>query len=114
MIRVDPDRADPEYVRLYLTSAVGAAALAAVATGTTITYLRPEGLAGLTLHLPALEGQRRAAVKVAALNDGLASLEATAEAYRALVVTTTEGIITGELQARVGDHPRQTRGGRRR
>ena len=114
LLRVDPREADPHYLRLYLTSAAGATALSAIATGTTISYLRPEALVGLTLMLPPIDEQVRAAAKVQALSAGLARLDATVEAYRALVAATTEGMVAGVLRVRPDGGGRHRQGGGRR
>jgi hypothetical protein len=99
-IRIDPNRADPDYVRLFLTSKAGAARLAAVASGTTISYLRPGAVEGIKLSLPALEVQRAVAAEITAMEGRLAELQATVGTFGSLVDWTIEGIITGALTLR--------------
>jgi hypothetical protein len=111
-LRVDPGRADPEYVRLYLTSRAGAATVAAAATGTTISYLRPAALEGIKLMLPPLAYQQAVAAEVVAMEAGLAELESTVDAFRSLLGLTIEGIITGTLEMRADVPTRAMHGGR--
>jgi hypothetical protein len=100
LIRVDAERADPDYVRLYLTSELGATGLVAATTGTTISYLRPEGLMSVRLRLPPLEDQHLVAAKLGAMQDQLAKLEETVGALQGLVSTAREGMIAGILRPR--------------
>lgn len=100
LLRVDPKRADPAYVRLYLTSERAAPALAAAATGTTISYLRPDSLIGTALRLPPIEDQTRIVASLSALQEQLATLEATVGTFRDLVATVHEGMIAGTLRPR--------------
>lgn len=99
-LRIDPTRADADYVRLFLTSKAGASRLAAVASGTTISYLRPGAVEGIKLSLPALEVQRAVAAEISAIEARLAELQATVGTFESLVGWTIEGIITGALSLR--------------
>jgi Restriction endonuclease S subunits len=99
-IRVNPDQADPEYIRLFLTSELGATALVAAVTGTTISYLRPDGLMSVRLALPPLDEQHLIAAKLGALQGQLAKLEGTVTTFKDLVSTAREGMIAGSLRAR--------------
>lgn len=100
LVRIDPERADPDYVRHYLTSELGATGLVAATTGTTISYLRPEGLMSVRLRLPPLEDQHLVAAKLGAMQDRLAKLEETVGALQDLVSTAREGMIAGILRPR--------------
>ena len=104
LVRIDPAIAHPDYLRLYLSSEVAGAALAASATGTTISYLRPEALAGVRLRLPALEAQIEIASKLAGMQANLRAIETTAATFRDLIAAATEGLLTGSLRIRALDH----------
>ena len=111
LVRVDPTLADPDYIRLYLASETAGAALAAAATGTTSTYLRPEALIGLRMRLPSLETQHEIAGKMHDMQAHLASIEATAETFRDLISAAREGLLTGALRVgatEAGPDPRRT------
>lgn len=115
LVRVDPTRADPDYIRLYLASEVAGAALAAVATGTTITYLRPEALTGLKLRLPSLEAQHEIAAKLAGMHAHLRTIYTTAATFRDLISVASEGLLAGTLRiSAIEARPHRARAGARR
>jgi hypothetical protein len=115
LVRIDPTRADPDYIRLYLASEVAGAALAAAATGTTISYLRPEALTGLRLSLPGLEVQREIAAKVTGMQANLRTIETTAATFRDLIDVASEGLLTGSLRiSAIEARPHRARAGARR
>jgi restriction endonuclease S subunit len=99
-IRVNPEKADPDYIRLFLTSELGATALVAAVTGTTISYLRPDALMDVRLALPPLDEQHLIAVKLGSLQEELAKLEGTVTTFKDLVSTAREGMIAGSLRPR--------------
>ena len=58
---VDETRADPYYLKAYLESEKGAAALKRITVGTTIPNLGVEQLKKLLIPLPSLEEQKQIA-----------------------------------------------------
>ena len=96
-LRVDQTRVHPDYMRLYLTSRRGSAALAAAATGSVISNLRREALQEVEVYLPALETQRKVVEVVTNIELQLADVETTLDLLRDLYDTAREGFTAGIL-----------------
>ena len=101
LMRLRPNRqlVDPDYLRLFLTSHEGHMALAAIASGTTISNLRGEALEHIEIPLPDLEGQSRIVASLRAAEDTVEELDAFSERMRALSETLHEGLISGVFVA---------------
>jgi hypothetical protein len=69
-------------------------------TGTTISYLRPDGLMDVRLALPPLDDQHLIALKLSTLQEQLTKLEGTVTTFKDLVSTAREGMIAGTLRPR--------------
>jgi len=57
-LRIKPEIADPDYVRLFLTSRLGRLSLGAIATGSVITNLPYRSLVRAQIRVPDLNHQR--------------------------------------------------------
>lgn len=94
-LRVDRSRADPDFIRMFLTSRRGRAVLAAVSTGTVIANLRAAALVEVKVPLPPLEEQRRVVSAVAGLERAVAGLSRAHADADALFDSVREGIASG-------------------
>ena len=70
-LRVDQNRVDPDYLRLYLTLRRVTAALTGAATGSVIGNLRRDALKEGDVYLPDLETQKRLAETMTAVESHL-------------------------------------------
>ncbi len=102
LIRLRPDqrRLDPDYLRLYLTSRRGRAALAGAATGSVIANLRHDTLKDIEVHLPALEEQKALVACLTAIETQMSQFDETLEACRTTYDTVREGLVAGILSLR--------------
>ena len=96
-LRVDSSRADPDYLRMYLTSRQGSAALAAAATGSVISNLRREALQEVEISLPELETQKQVATIITGIERQIDEFQATFELLQELYDTAREGFAAGIL-----------------
>ncbi len=96
-LRVDQSRLDPDYLRMYLTSRRGSAALIAAATGSVISNLRRDALQEVEIHLPDIATQKAVAAGIAAIETHMAKVEDALTALSDLHDTTREGLIAGIL-----------------
>lgn len=103
-VRLDPSRANPDYVRLYLTSSQGREALVAASTGAVVNNLRPSSLAEVEIKLPSLSEQEAIVEIVTGLEGEMAKVEAARVTLEAVHETLREGLITGVLE--VADDPK--------
>ena len=99
-LRVNPRRVAPDYLCLYLTSRRGTAALAAAATGSVITNLRPSALKEVQVYLPDLDVQREIIRTMASLESHIAELAATIEKLGDVYDAAREGLIAGHFSTR--------------
>lgn len=97
LMRLRPDRqlVDPHYLRLFLTSHEGHMALAAVASGTTISNLRADAIEHIEIPLPDLNTQRQIAEAARTAEAAVEELDAFADRMRAVSETLHEGLISG-------------------
>ena len=98
-LRIDQSRAAPDYLRLYLTSRRGGAALAAAATGSVISNLQRDALGEVEVYLPDLETQKRVVETMTAIESHMADFEDTLEVLSNLRDTVREGFAAGILVA---------------
>jgi hypothetical protein len=103
-LRVKPSLAVPEYVRLYLTSRKGSAALAAAATGSLISNLSRRALQDVELRLPSFLDQVSIVDYMTSLDTKLAMLADTIEVLRDLQDTAREGLMSGTVVVTSSDH----------
>lgn len=96
-LRVDRTQVDPDYLRLYLTSRQGGAALAAAATGSVISNLRREALQEVEVYLPELQNQRKVVEIMTNIESQLTEIGSTLDVLRDLFDTAREGFIAGIL-----------------
>lgn len=94
-LRVNLARALPDYLRLYLTSRQGSAALAAAATGSVISNLRRDALQEVEIHLPDLETQRMIVEIMSSVEMQLGEVSATLKTFQDLYDTSSEGFAAG-------------------
>lgn len=97
-LRVDAHRVSPDYLRLYLTSRQGSAALAAAATGSVISNLRREALEEIQLYLPDLTAQKQVVAHMERLGEQIQGLDEAVETLRGLFDTMREGLLSGSLE----------------
>ena len=97
-VRVDRSRAVPDYVRLYLTSQQGRAALIAASTGTVVSNLRPSSLAEIEIRLPSLSDQEAIVEAMAGLEEQMARVESIRETLQSAHETLREALINGVLE----------------
>jgi len=97
-LRVDQARVLPDYLRLYLTSRRGSAALAAAATGSVISNLRRDALQEVEVYLPNLDTQRQVVQIMTNIESQLAEIGATLDVLRELFDTAREGFAAGILK----------------
>lgn len=97
LLRLSPDteRLDPDYLRLFLTSRQGRAALVAATTGSVIANLRAEALVEIEIRLPDLSTQREIAAVVRRIESGLAEMDAFQRAVADTVDAIREGVAAG-------------------
>jgi type I restriction-modification system DNA methylase subunit/predicted DNA-binding transcriptional regulator AlpA len=101
-LRVDEQKLDPDYLRLYLTSRRGQASLVAVTTGTVIANLRSSALEEIDIPLPPLSVQRE-------ISDAMRKIEAELDTLRRAVTTaddlqdTLREAIAGGMYVPVGN-----------
>ena len=96
-LRVDQSRLDPDYLRLYLTSRRGRAALAGAATGSVISNLRRDALQGVEIHLPDLATQKAVVAGITAIETHMATVGDALKALVDLHDTVREGFMAGIL-----------------
>jgi len=96
-LRVDQSRLDPDYLRLYLTSRRGSAALAGAATGSVISNLRRDALQQVEVHLPDLATQKAVVAGMTAIETHVATVEDALKALVELHDTVREGFMAGIL-----------------
>lgn len=96
-LRVDRTHVLPDYLRLYLTSRRGSAALAAAATGSVISNLRPDALREVEIYLPDLETQREIVGIMSIIEEQLEDVSATLKNLRDVYDTAREGFAAGIL-----------------
>ncbi len=109
-LRVDNARVLPDYLRLYLTSRRGSAALAAAATGSIISNLRREALQEVEVYLPDLATQRQIVEIMTKLESKLAEVGTTLDLLRDLFDTAREGFAAGILTPAERDDQRHGAG----
>ncbi|WP_420615958.1 hypothetical protein [Candidatus Palauibacter sp.] len=107
-VRLDPSRAVPHYVRLYLTSEQGSAALVAASSGTVVSTLKPSSLAEIEIRLPSLSDQKAIVEVTAGLEEQMAKVKALHETLRASHEILREALINGVLE--VSSHPKAASG----
>jgi type I restriction enzyme M protein len=96
-LRVDQSRVLPDYLRLYLTSRRGSAALAAAATGSVISNLRKDALQEVEVYLPDLEAQMKIVEVMSSVEMLIERAIAELKAFQDLHDTTREGFAAGVL-----------------
>lgn len=96
-LRVDLARVLPDYLRLYLTSRRGSAALAAAATGSVISNLRRDALQEVEIYLPDLGTQEKIVEIMSSVETQLGEVSATLKTFQDLYDTTREGFAAGIL-----------------
>lgn len=94
-LRVDPGKAEPAYVRLFLTSRQGSAALAAAATGSIISNLRREALREVELWLPDIATQRAMVRDLRRAEQAMLATSELADMTRGIRDTLREGFAAG-------------------
>jgi hypothetical protein len=94
-LRVDPEKAEPAYVRLFLTSRQGGAALAAAATGSIISNLRREALRDVEIWLPEIETQKATVTHLHRAERAALATSELATMARAITDTLREGFAAG-------------------
>lgn len=75
VIELDKEKANPFYIKAYLESEQGIAALKSITVGATIPSIGVENLKGLTIPLPSIEEQNRIANEYQATLDEIAVLQ---------------------------------------
>jgi len=96
-LRVDQGLVDPDYLRLYLASRRGSAALAAAATGSVISNLRREALQEVEVYLPDLEAQKKIVEAMTSIETQITEFGETLDVLRDLYDTAREGLAAGIL-----------------
>lgn len=96
-LRVNGEFADPDYLRLYLSSRRGAAVLAAAATGSVISNLRPDALSDVEIHMPDLATQKRVVEEFVKIEQLQVDLRAALSSLQSLHETGREGVVNGLL-----------------
>ena len=104
-LQVDQARVVPDYLRLYLTSRRGSAALAAAATGSVISNLRRDALQEVEVYLPDLATQRQIVEIMTNIESQLAEVGTTLDVLRDLFDTAREGFAAGILTPAERDDP---------
>jgi len=94
-LRIDPSRANPDFVRLFLKSRQGGKALLAVTSGSVISNLRPAALKEIAIPLPSIGEQNRIVNELLAIEATLSELEAYLELGRDTHDTLREGLASG-------------------
>jgi hypothetical protein len=97
LITPDVTRVLPDYLRLYLTSAHGRAALAAVTTGSVIANLRPGALEEIELPLPVLAAQEQIVASTRVIEQALSRLSEAMESCRMLYDVVRDDVAAGRL-----------------
>ena len=97
-LRLDRSRAIPDYVRIYLTSQQGKAALVAASTGTAWNNLKPSSLAEVEIMLPSLSEQEAIVEIMTGLEEQMAKVEVAQAALASIHETLREGVIAGALE----------------
>lgn len=100
--RVEPERADPEFVSLYFSSPAGAELLAVEARGSTRSMINLEIVKSVALPLPSLEAQRTIAARTRqewgdldALQQRLTAQIELLQEHRQALITAA---VTGDLE----------------
>jgi restriction endonuclease S subunit len=96
-LRVDQARVLPDFLRLYLTSRRGSAALAAAATGSVISNLRRDALQEVEIYLPHVDAQKKIVEIMSSVETPLGDVSATLKTFQDLYDTTREGFAAGIL-----------------
>jgi type I restriction enzyme S subunit len=108
-LRIDSTVAEPEYVRLYLTSRKGSAALVAAATGNMISNLSRRALQEVEVSVPSLEDQRLIARYMTTLDEKIDDISQTLRVLRELQDTAREALTSGSITvSRSGDRLMKT------
>jgi len=104
-LRVNDEYVDPDYLRLYLSSRRGSAALAAAATGSVISNLRREALSDVEIQVPDLETQRQMVRELKSIEKAMGQMTGAVEAMENLYDTFRESLAAGSLSAANGESP---------
>lgn len=91
----DPTKINPDYLRLFLTSRQGRAALFAATTGSTISNLRPDAVGEIEIPLPDLDTQQRIVGGMSHVEAGITELGNLIQASEDVYDTLREGIVAG-------------------
>ncbi len=89
---------DPDYLRYTLTSGSGVAALAALATGTTIANIRPDALMELEIRVPPLSVQQQLVTSLRAVEHAAEQLASAADQVSQLFGLLRNAAAAGLLQ----------------
>ena len=94
-LRPDPQRLDPDYLRLFLTSHQGRNALVAATTGSVIANLRADAVREIALPLPDLQTQKEIVRALAGVERSSGALVELLDLMRGAFDTAREGFIAG-------------------
>jgi hypothetical protein len=98
------DLLDADYLRYTLTSGSGVAALAALATGTTIANIRPDSLMELEIRVPPLAAQRQLVASLRAVEHAAEQLGSAADQVSQLFGLLRNAAAVGLLQPSSTQH----------
>lgn len=101
-LRIDPEFALSDYVRLYLTSRQGRSALAAAASGTTITNLNKRALMDVEIPLPSLDEQQAIVESALPVEQALQAGNQALDLIRDLHDSVREGLVGGLIEQNSG------------
>jgi len=104
-LRFDPERIEPQYARLFITSRQGRQALAAASSGVTSSRLKPRLLSSIAMPVPPLDIQQSIVDTVKRIEDQWQLVAETTEMIDAALDTIREGVVGGAFGV-TGDEDR--------
>ncbi|MFG1690568.1 restriction endonuclease subunit S [Gemmatimonadota bacterium] len=102
-LRINPERANPDFIRLFLTSRQGRKALVAVSSGSVISNLRPEALREIEIPLPPMETQQQIVQEMLEVEAQIAEFEDYLDQVKDIHDTLREGLASGMVELKQED-----------
>jgi type I restriction enzyme M protein len=94
-LRFDPERMEPHYARLFITSRQGRQAVAAASSGVAASRLQPKLVSSITVPVPPLAVQRSIVEAVRQIGDEWQHLVEASDTIAAALDTAREGVVGG-------------------
>ncbi|MGM9470835.1 restriction endonuclease subunit S [Pseudarthrobacter sp. YS3] len=98
LLRTDPEKADSDFLRLYLSAPITQARILALAHGSTTPHLRVADVRSFPVDLPSLNEQKAVAEVLGALDDKIAANTKLATTADDFLSSTFTSLLTNDLK----------------